>query len=251
MTIAKYGFYLGHLFKDSARDCGDQQPSELLDTPSKRPPKGNGKKRPASDLFMELNALSDKADANDILSLRAHSVRGPAAKWRIKGNVMIGAHSSINGEFRASGIVRVGRYAAFGNGVTLISTNHATNMVNQQIWLQQRLGLRKGSTSKGPVCIGHNVWIGDGATVLTGVDVGHGAVIAAGAVVTKNVPPYSIVAGVPAKIIGYRFSPATIESMLRIRWWDWSFEKMQRNIAIFEMEIDKDTDVDLARFVVK
>lgn len=213
-------------------------------------PKEASRRRAVSALFKELDDMPDKADGKSLSSLAHHKVRGPAEKWLIKGNVAIGAYTSINGEFKASGTIRIGKYCAFGNGVTLLSTNHATNMVNQQPWLQQRLSLRKGIATKGPVSIGHNVWIGDGAIVLSGVDVGHGAVIGAGAVVTSDVAPFSIVAGVPARHRKFRFSQATIDSMLRLRWWDWSFERMQRNIAIFEMEIDEHTDVDLGRYVV-
>lgn len=70
------------------------------------------------------------------------------------------------------------------------------------------------------VIIGNDVWIGARATIMDGVNVGDGAVIAAGAVVTKNVPPYAIVGGVPAKIIKYRFDEDRIKELLEERWWD-------------------------------
>jgi virginiamycin A acetyltransferase len=73
---------------------------------------------------------------------------------------------------------------------------------------------------KGPVVIGADVWIGRGATIMSGVTIGHGAVVAAKAVVTKPVPPYAIVAGNPARIIKYRFDHTTIEALLATRWWD-------------------------------
>ena len=69
--------------------------------------------------------------------------------------------------------------------------------------------------------IGNDVWTGRNATILAGVRIGNGAVIGAGAVVTKDVPPYAIVGGVPAKIIKYRFSPEQIEAMEQIQWWNW------------------------------
>ena len=65
-----------------------------------------------------------------------------------------------------------------------------------------------------------------------GVCVEDGAVIAAGAVVTKNVAPYAIVGGVPAKVIRYRFSPKEVDTLLKIRWWDWPVEKVERNIEL-------------------
>lgn len=86
------------------------------------------------------------------------------------------------------------------------------------------------------VTIGHDVWIGHGVTVLAGVTVGDGAVLAAGTVVAKDVAPYTIVGGVPAKPIRARF-PAEIAARLqRIAWWDWSFETIMERLAEFQSE---------------
>lgn len=71
-----------------------------------------------------------------------------------------------------------------------------------------------------PITIGNDVWIGTAATLLDGVTVGHGAIIATGSVVTKNVPPYAIVAGMPAKIIKYRFEKTKIDKLLNEAWWN-------------------------------
>src|SRR5699024_8636000 len=69
--------------------------------------------------------------------------------------------------------------------------------------------------------IGNDVWIGHGAIIQAGITVGDGAVIASNAVVTKDIPPYAIVGGIPAKIIKYRFSDEMIAAMSQIAWWDW------------------------------
>lgn len=71
-----------------------------------------------------------------------------------------------------------------------------------------------------PCRIGNDVWIGASAMIMDGVTVGDGAIIAANAVVTKDVPPYAIAGGVPAKVIKYRFSPEIIEKLLQLKWWD-------------------------------
>ena len=84
-----------------------------------------------------------------------------------------------------------------------------------------------------PCVIGNDVWIGAGASILRGVSVGDGAVIAAGAVVTKNVEPYSIVAGVPAKKIGQRCDDKLIESLLLIKWWDFPEKIIKDNLELF------------------
>jgi carbonic anhydrase/acetyltransferase-like protein (isoleucine patch superfamily) len=82
--------------------------------------------------------------------------------------------------------------------------------------------------TKGDVVIGNDVWIGRGAFIGSGVHIGDGAVIGAQAVVMKDVPPYSITAGNPARHIKYRFDEATICKLLEIRWWDWTDEDIER-----------------------
>jgi virginiamycin A acetyltransferase len=86
--------------------------------------------------------------------------------------------------------------------------------------------------SKGDVTIGNDVWIGYGVHILSGVTIGDGAAIGANAVVTKDVPPYAIVAGNPARILRMRFSPEIISKLLSIKWWDWDFEKIKTNMTI-------------------
>lgn len=85
-------------------------------------------------------------------------------------------------------------------------------------------------SSKGDTTIGNDVWFGHESIVIPGVTIGDGAIIGARAVVTKDVPPFTIVGGNPAKIIRKRFSDETIEQLLKIRWWDWSYDKITRNI---------------------
>ncbi|TGR84581.1 CatB-related O-acetyltransferase [Mesorhizobium sp. M2D.F.Ca.ET.223.01.1.1] len=77
------------------------------------------------------------------------------------------------------------------------------------------------------VNIGNDVWLCRGATILSGVTIGHGAVVGAHAVVSRDVPPYAVVGGVPAEVVRYRFSEDVIAKLLAIRWWDWSEEKIR------------------------
>jgi len=94
-----------------------------------------------------------------------------------------------------------------------------------------------GSNSRQPenlsVKIGNDVWIGRGALILAGVTIGDGAVIGARAVVTNDVEPYSVVAGVPAKVLRMRFGAEVVEKLKRIRWWEWSDEKIRANLFLF------------------
>ncbi|MHA7843235.1 MAG: CatB-related O-acetyltransferase [Winogradskyella sp.] len=88
----------------------------------------------------------------------------------------------------------------------------------------------KSYPSKGDTIIGNDVWIGHDATIMPGVKIGDGAIIATKAVVTKDVEPYTIVGGNPAKPIKKRFSAATILKLLQLKWWDWDIEKITKNL---------------------
>ncbi|MEY4463124.1 MAG: hypothetical protein RLZZ81_95 [Pseudomonadota bacterium] len=80
--------------------------------------------------------------------------------------------------------------------------------------------------------IGNDVWFGTNSTILPGVNIGDGAIIGACSVVAKDVPPYSIVVGNPAKIVRYRFPDEIVEQLLEIKWWDWNYDKITRNIPV-------------------
>jgi acetyltransferase-like isoleucine patch superfamily enzyme len=84
------------------------------------------------------------------------------------------------------------------------------------------------------VRLGNDVWIGNNVMIYDGVTIGDGAIVAAGAIVTKDVPPYSIVAGVPSKILKYRFTKDQINHLLHIRWWDWPRKKIHENTLYFK-----------------
>ncbi len=90
-----------------------------------------------------------------------------------------------------------------------------------------------GITEYNNIEIGHDVWIGTRVIIVDGVKIGNGAVIAAGSIVTKDVPPYAIMAGVPAKILKYRFEPAEVDTIQKTAWWDWDTEKIKREKGQF------------------
>lgn len=93
--------------------------------------------------------------------------------------------------------------------------------------------------NKGDTLVGNDVWFGHESLIMPAVSIGDGAIIAARSVVTKDVPPYTIVAGNPAKIVRTRFDEKTIANLLEIKWWDWPIEMVHRNIAtIVAADID-------------
>lgn len=93
---------------------------------------------------------------------------------------------------------------------------------------------------KGDIVVGNDVWFGYDSLIKGGVKIGDGAIIAARAVVVKDVPPYSIVAGNPAKVVKMRFDDKTIERLLQIAWWDWTIEKINRNLTLIcSLDVDR------------
>lgn len=88
--------------------------------------------------------------------------------------------------------------------------------------------------SRGDVSIGHDVWLGSGCLILSGVTLGHGAVVAAHAVVTRDVPPYAVVAGNPARIVRRRFDEATVAALVETAWWDFPHETVAGWIPLLQ-----------------
>lgn len=152
----------------------------------------------------------------------------------------IGAFSIIHDQFNSVNAT-VGRYANIAHKVQLGTYDHPYHFLSSHNlfdpycrFADEVKGfhnfentadnidkMNRSRTVKGGVHVGNDVWIGQNVIVLPGVRIGDGAVIAAGAVVTKNVPPYAIVGGVPAKIIKYRFTPEQIDKLVKIKWWDY------------------------------
>ncbi len=101
-------------------------------------------------------------------------------------------------------------------------------------WELDVKNIRDAWDNKGDTVIGNDVWIGYEAVVMPGVKIGNGAIVGTRALVTKDVPPYTIVGGVPAKPIRKRFDDITIEKLESLCWWDWDKEKIKRSIAVIQ-----------------
>jgi virginiamycin A acetyltransferase len=141
------------------------------------------------------------------------------------------------GVFKGSARISIGRYCAVGHGVRMISSDHRTDRANLQVRLQKRLGFGDLDVARGPIEVGNNVWIGDAAILLSGVKVGDGAVIAAGTVVTRDVPAFAIVAGSPARLIRMRFDEEEIARISDLAWWNWSEDEMRNHRDLFRKSI--------------
>ncbi|MBQ9989685.1 MAG: CatB-related O-acetyltransferase [Lachnospiraceae bacterium] len=95
---------------------------------------------------------------------------------------------------------------------------------------------------KGEILIGNDVWIGAGSTIMGGVTIHNGAVVAANSTVTRDVPPYAIVAGNPARVVKYRCSEATIQKLNQICWWNWSPAQLAERSSCFELPFEEFAD---------
>lgn len=134
----------------------------------------------------------------------------------------------------------MGKFCSVACGAKFLfnSANHSLDSLSTypfpiffEEWGLDVKNIRQAWDNKGDIVIGNDVWIGYEAVVLAGVTIGDGAVIGARAAVSKDIPPYTIAAGVPAKPIRKRFSQDTIRSLLEIKWWNWSEERIARHIA--------------------
>lgn len=122
-------------------------------------------------------------------------------------------------------VLKVGAFCSFARGVTVfLGGEHRPDWVTTYpfnvLWKNDAGSITGNPRSKGDVIIGNDVWIGTDAIILSGVQIGDGAVIGARAVVSRDVPPYAIVAGNPARVIRMRFSPRQIEGLLALAWWN-------------------------------
>ncbi|MGN1205980.1 MAG: CatB-related O-acetyltransferase [Eubacterium sp.] len=149
--------------------------------------------------------------------------------------------------------LQIGRYTSIGHDVRLImDMNHDYKSVYQglipefasDVGGKEGLGQNlKNLPHRGQILIGNDVWIGDNVTILGGNIIGDGAVVATGAIVTKDVPPYAIVAGNPAHVIKYRFEEEIVRKLQRIHWWSWSPDQLKA--------AEEDMKGDIRKFVDK
>lgn len=147
-------------------------------------------------------------------------------------------HYPVNGDR-----LKIGKFCSIACGAKFLFTsgNHSLRSLSTytfpiffEEWGLDAKDICSAWDNKGDIVIDNDVWIGYEALILSGVTVGDGAIIGSRAVVTKNVPPYTIVGGVPAKPIRRRFDGAVIERLEKLRWWDWDIETIRRSIPAIQ-----------------
>lgn len=151
-----------------------------------------------------------------------------------------GEHSYSDGEINIisdSADLYIGKFCSIARGVTVfLGENHHTEWVTTypfhiigEPWTEVK-EINPEQTTKGDVIIGNDVWIGTGATIMSGSEICDGAVIGACSVVAGYIPPYAIAVGSPARVVRYRFDDKTIVKLLKTQWWNWGQSKIDENI---------------------
>lgn len=145
--------------------------------------------------------------------------------------------------------LKVGKFCSIACGVKFLftSANHTMHSISTypfpiffEEWGLDVTNITSAWDNKGDIVIGNDVWIGYEAIVLSGVTIGDGAIIGTRAVVTKDVPPYTIVGGIPAKPIRKRFSDEVISKLLELQWWNWPENRIKENIDVIQSGRIKD-----------
>ena len=153
-----------------------------------------------------------------------------------KNNVLY--HYPVNGDK-----LIIGKFCSIACGTKFMFTsgNHSMKSLSTYTfpiffdeWELDAKNICDAWDNKGDTVIGNDVWIGYEAVIMSGVRIGDGAIIGTRAVVTKDVPPYTIVGGVPAKPIRKRFDDAAVQKLETLRWWDWDYERIKRNIPVIQ-----------------
>ncbi len=134
-------------------------------------------------------------------------------------------------------LVKIGSFTSIAPEVRIITGGiHPSNWVSlfpMRIAFALPKAYEDGTPyTKGPIEIGNDVWIGTSVIITSGVNIGDGVLILPGSVVSKNIPPYAIAGGVPAKVINYRFDEKTINSLLKIQWWNWDDKKIMEEVPL-------------------
>lgn len=178
----------------------------------------------------------------------------PIGRLVREGRASIGAGSYGNPMIATFGFDRtnlhIGKYSSIGaRTLFVLGGEHPIRKVST-FPFRIRFGMEGAGSdghpsSKGDIVVGNDVWIGTRSTILSGVCIGDGAVVAAGSVVVKNVAPYSIVGGNPARVVGFRFTDNQIDALLSIEWWNWPQSDILGSVDLLS---DESVDEFIARY---
>ena len=182
-------------------------------------------------MFMQNEVVLERLKKAGLLEIGKHTY----------GKIIVDAYEGSESK------ITIGKYCSISRDVRFINGGiHPIDWVSLypfRIKWKMEGALADGMpASKGPIEVMNDVWIGTGSTILSGVTIGNGAIIMAGSIVTKDVPAFTIVGGIPAKPVKKRFSDQEIQALEEIKWWDWSEEKIKENVELLSA-------TDLTKFI--
>jgi acetyltransferase-like isoleucine patch superfamily enzyme len=201
-------------------------------------------------LFIYAYAVSGKKFRNKLQGILYH-YQGPCFQFysntlrqivKKYHNIEVGLYTHggcFNPESMPPG-TKIGRYSSIAHGVSILE-NHPQNLISTHaFFFNPYMGyVEKDITQKSNLTIGNDVWIGQNAIILPGCSsIGDGAIIGAGSVLNKDIPPYAIALGNPCRVIGYRFSQSKIEELLSSKWWEKSIDELLPDINKFQMIVE-------------
>lgn len=157
---------------------------------------------------------------------------------QFQGDISIGDYTTLGVCNLFFGPVEIGKYCQIGAYVSVFASNHPLNRITT--YINKRLfdgRMKKEHADIAKVVIGNDVWIGHGVIILSGVTIGDGVVIGAGSVITKNIEPYSVVAGNPARLIRYRFTSSVVKQLKELQWWNKTKKELEELEPLFHKDI--------------
>lgn len=157
----------------------------------------------------------------------------PARCQFIGTNICIGYKSTLGYNNLLSGAITIGKYCQLGSDVAFHASNHPMSYMTTYVNKSLFDGALKQLKEDKKITLGNDVWVGHGVIILGNVNVGNGAILAAGSVITKDVEPYTIVAGVPAKTVRKRFSALIVQEIEDLKWWDKSEKELEELKPLF------------------
>ncbi len=203
---------------------------------------------PTARLYRDVRVEASEIGRNSIIADNSDVIRSTIAEHCEVGrrNLVIdsfmgrGSYTGSNSVIHDS---RIGSFCCISWGVSLGGFTHnyrAASLYSAGNW-KRRFGIEVDAASerREPTVIGSDVWLASGVNVIGGVRIGHGAVLGAGAVAVRDVPPFAVAVGVPARVVGYRFCPEWIERMLGIAWWEWEWDLVSECADLLFGDLDE------------
>ncbi len=179
------------------------------------------------------------SSASGFINVDFKGKNGVPENCQFFGNVKIGYATTLGKNNFLGGNIVIGNYCQIGADVAMHATNHPMTFMSTYINKNLFNGELKSLKENNKIEIGNDVWVGHGVIIVGDVKIGNGAILAAGAVITKNVSPYTIVGGVPAKEIKKRFNDKIIQEIEELEWWNLEENELEKIKPLFFKDFSK------------